>query len=400
MQPILDTTSSLPEAAGAATLIGRAFVPGTPGGPSPVLVRAGEVIDLCAMAPTCAALLACDDLLAVLSTTRGLPVVGSTDELLVNSVAQDRTDARAHLLAPVDLQAIKACGVTFVTSMLERVIEEHIKGDPSRAEAVRESILEEIGGDISALKPGSPEAARLKAHLIMRGSWSPYLEVGIGPDPEVFTKAQPMSAVGTGADIGILRESSWNNPEPEVALVVNAKGRPVGATLGNDVNLRDIEGRSALLLGKAKDNNASCALGPFIRLFDDGFSLDDVRRMEITLKVEGDDGFVLEGSSSIAAISRDLADLVAATINDGHQYPDGFVLFSGTMFAPTKDRDAEGQGFTHKPGDVVTISSPELGALINRVDYCDRIAPWTFGVGALIENLAARGLIGGPSSTS
>jgi fumarylacetoacetate (FAA) hydrolase family protein len=393
MQPILDTGSTLPQDAGKATLIGRAFVPGAPGGPSPVLVRAGEVIDLSAMAPTCAALLARDDLLAVLSTARGLPVVGSIDELLANSVAQDPTDGRAHFLAPIDLQAIKACGVTFVTSMLERVIEEHIKGDPSRAEAVRESILEEIGGDIASLKPGSPEAARLKGRLMMRGSWSPYLEVGIGPDPEVFTKAQPMSAVGPGADIGILRASSWNNPEPEVALVMNATGRPVGATLGNDVNLRDIEGRSALLLGKAKDNNASCALGPFIRLFDDRFSLDDVRAMEITLRVEGDDGFVLEGRSSIAAISRDLADLVSATINDNHQYPDGFVLFSGTMFAPTKDRDAEGQGFTHKPGDLVTISSPELGALINRVDHCDRIAPWTFGVGALIENLAARGLI-------
>jgi len=400
MQPKLDSGSCLPADASTATLIGRVFLPGAPGGPSPVLIRGGEVFDLSGLAPTCAALLARDDLVGTLSAGRDLPVIGNVDDLLANSVEQERTAGHAHLLAPVDLQAIKACGVTFVTSMLERVIEEHIKGDPTHAEAVRESILEEIGGDIAALKPGSPEAARLKGRLIMRGSWSPYLEVGIGPDPEVFTKAQPMSAVGPGADIGILRESSWNNPEPEVALAMNAAGRPVGATLGNDVNLRDIEGRSALLLGKAKDNNASCALGPFIRLFDDGFSLDDVRRMEITLRVEGDDGFVLEGSSSIAAISRDLADLVAATINDNHQYPDGFVLFSGTMFAPTKDRDAEGQGFTHKPGDVVTVSSPELGALINRVDYCDRIAPWTFGVGALIENLAARGLIGGPSSTS
>jgi fumarylacetoacetate (FAA) hydrolase family protein len=394
MQPKLDSGSCLPADASTATLIGRVFLPGAPGGPSPVLIRGGEVFDLSGLAPTCAALLARDDLVGTLSAARDLPVIGNVDDLLANSVEQERTAGHAHLLAPVDLQAIKACGVTFVTSMLERVIEEHIKGDPTHAEAVRESILEEIGGDIAALKPGSPEAARLKGRLIMRGSWSPYLEVGIGPDPEVFTKAQPMSAVGPGADIGILRESSWNNPEPEVALAVNAAGRPVGATLGNDVNLRDIEGRSALLLGKAKDNNASCALGPFIRLFDDGFSLDDVRRMEITLRVEGDDGFVLEGSSSIAAISRDLADLVAATINDNHQYPDGFVLFSGTMFAPTKDRDAEGQGFTHKPGDVVTVSSPELGALINRVDYCDRIAPWTFGVGALIDNLAARGLIG------
>lgn len=393
MQPILDTGSSLPEDARGATLIGRALVPGSPAGPSPVLLRDGEVLDLSGLAPTCAALLARDDLVGTLGTASGLPVIGSVDEVLANSAEQARDASQPHLLAPVDLQAIKACGVTFVTSMIERVIEEHIKGDPSRAEAVRESILEEIGGDISALKPGSPEAARLKARLMMRGSWSPYLEVGIGPDPEVFTKAQPMSAVGTGADIGILRASSWNNPEPEVAIAVNAKGRPVGATLGNDVNLRDIEGRSALLLGKAKDNNASCALGPFIRLFDDGFSLDDVRRIEITLRVEGDDGFVLEGKSSISAISRDLEELVAAAINDSRQYPDGFVLFSGTMFAPTKDRDAEGQGFTHKPGDLVTISSPALGALINRVDYCDRIAPWTFGVGALIENLAARGLI-------
>jgi fumarylacetoacetate (FAA) hydrolase family protein len=400
MQPILDTGASLPEDARKATLIGRALVPGTPAGPSPVLLRDGEVLDLSGLAPTCAALLARDDLVAALGTASDLPVIGSIDEVLANSAEQARNASRPHLLAPIDLQAIKACGVTFVTSMLERVIEEHIKGDPSRAEAVRESILEEIGGDISALKPGSPEAARLKARLMMRGSWSPYLEVGIGPDPEVFTKAQPMSAVGTGADIGILRASSWNNPEPEVAIAVNAKGRPVGATLGNDVNLRDIEGRSALLLGKAKDNNASCALGPFIRLFDDGFSLDDVRRMEITLRVEGDDGFVLEGKSSISAISRDLEELVAAAINDSRQYPDGFVLFSGTMFAPTKDRDAEDQGFTHKPGDLVTISSPALGALINRVDYCDRIAPWTFGVGALIENLAARGLTGVSASGS
>lgn len=393
MQLTLDATSTLPEDAAKAILIGRAHIPGDPGGPSPIVVRNDQVHDLSGVAPTSAALLDRDNLVGSLPDAGELPVLCGVDDLVANSCESGRNPDRPYLLAPVDLQAIKACGVTFVASMLERVIEEQIMGDPARAEAARQAIVEEIGSDLADLKPGSPEAAKLKTLLIERGTWSPYLEVGIGPDPEVFTKAQPMSAVGTGADIGVHRSSSWSNPEPEVILAVNAKGRPVGATLGNDVNLRDIEGRSALLLGKAKDNNASCAIGPFIRLFDDSFTLDDVRRMEIALNVEGDDGFVLEGESSIAEISRDLAELVAATINDSHQYPDGFVLFSGTMFAPTKDRDTPGQGFTHKPGDLVTISSSRLGALTNRVDFCDRIAPWTFGTGALIANLAARGLL-------
>lgn len=393
MQLTLDATSTLPEDAAEAILIGRAHIPGDPGGPSPIVVRNDQVHDLSGVAPTSAALLDRDNLVGSLPDAGELPVLCGVDDLVANSCESGRNPDRPYLLAPVDLQAIKACGVTFVASMLERVIEEQIMGDPARAEAARQAIVEEIGSDLADLKPGSPEAAKLKTLLIERGTWSPYLEVGIGPDPEVFTKAQPMSAVGTGADIGVHRSSSWSNPEPEVILAVNAKGRPVGATLGNDVNLRDIEGRSALLLGKAKDNNASCAIGPFIRLFDDSFTLDDVRRMAIALNVEGDDGFVLEGESSIAEISRDLAELVAATINDSHQYPDGFVLFSGTMFAPTKDRDTPGQGFTHKPGDLVTISSSRLGALTNRVDFCDRIAPWTFGTGALIANLAARGLL-------
>jgi fumarylacetoacetate (FAA) hydrolase family protein len=277
--------------------------------------------------------------------------------------------------------------------MLERVIEEQCKGDPQQADAIRASLAKEIGTELAALKPGSPEAARLKASLIERGLWSQYLEVGIGPDAEIFTKSQPMSAVGTGAEIGILASSVWNNPEPEVALVVNGRGRIVGATLGNDVNLRDVEGRSALLLGRAKDNNASCALGPFIRLIDASFDMTALRNVVIEVEVAGADGFTLADSYPLSAISRDVEDLVAQAANADHQYPDGLVLFLGTMFAPIQDRERPGEGFTHKLGDRVTIRAKELGALVNRVNHCDKIAPWTFGSTALMRNLAQRGLL-------
>jgi len=273
------------------------------------------------------------------------------------------------------------------------VIEEQARGDPAKAEAVRKSIVEVIGDNLSAVKPGSPEAARLKDVLIAQHAWSQYLEVGIGPDAEIFTKSQPMSAVGVGADIGIHPKSEWNNPEPEVVLAVNSRGETIGATLGNDVNLRDFEGRSALLLGKAKDNNASCAIGPFLRLFDDAFGIGDVRGCDLAMRVDGPEGFMLDGASSLSMISRDPLDLVAQAIGPNHQYPDGFVLFLGTMFAPTKDRHASGQGFTHVVGDIVTVATPRLGALINRVEHSDRITPWTFGATALMRNLAERGLL-------
>jgi fumarylacetoacetate (FAA) hydrolase family protein len=283
--------------------------------------------------------------------------------------------------------------VTFVASMLERVIEEQARGDPGKAESVRRAIVGIIGDNLSSVRPGSAEAARLKEALIAQHAWSQYLEVGIGPDAEIFTKSAPMSAIGTGVDIGIHPKSEWNNPEPEIVLVVDSRGRVVGAAVGNDINLRDFEGRSALLLGKAKDNNASCAIGPFVRLFDGAFTIDDVRRAEIALRVEGPDGFVLDGSSSMARISRDPLDLVGQAIGPNHQYPDGFALFLGTMFAPTQDRHGPGQGFTHAVGDIVTISTPTLGTLVNRVNRTDAIEPWTFGARALMENLARRRLL-------
>jgi fumarylacetoacetate (FAA) hydrolase family protein len=342
--------------------------------------------------PTVRDLLEQDDPAGFVRTAKG-QALGTIEALLANSDRTRRDAGKPWLLAPTDLQALKAAGVTFVRSLLERVIEEKARGNPKAAEEIRKKLAEIIGTDLSTIVPGSAEAARVKQALMEKGAWSQYLEVGIGPDAEIFTKSQPMSAVGTGADIGILRASSWNNPEPEIVLVVNSRGQTVGATLGNDVNLRDMEGRSALLLGKAKDNNGSCAIGPFIRLFDKGFGMDDVRQETVMLTVQGADNFRLEGSSSIAQISRDPEDLVRAAIGPHHQYPDGFALFLGTMFAPIEDRDAPGQGFTHKLGDIVTIASKRLGALVNRVGYSDALEPWTFGAGDLMRNLAKRGLL-------
>jgi fumarylacetoacetate (FAA) hydrolase family protein len=324
---------------------------------------------------------------------RAAPRIADTAAVLANSAEASRDPALPWLLAPCDLQAIKASGVTFVSSMLERVIEEQARGDPARADAVRRKVAGIIGENLRNVRPGSAQAARVKGVLQAEGLWSQYLEVGIGPDAEIFTKVQPMSSVGTGADVGIHRRSTWNNPEPEIVLVVNARGETVGATLGNDVNLRDFEGRSALLLGRAKDNNASCAIGPFIRLFDEHFTIDTIRRADLSMRVEGEDGFVLRGACPISEISRDPLDLVAHAIGPAHQYPDGLMLFLGTMFAPTEDRHAAGEGFTHDVGDIVTIETPSLGALVNRVDYADAIAPWTFGAGALMRNLAERGLL-------
>jgi fumarylacetoacetate (FAA) hydrolase family protein len=321
------------------------------------------------------------------------PVLGSLEALLANTPVDARDPAKPWLLTPIDLQAIKAAGVTFVVSMLERVIEERAHGDLAAAAALREEVRGLIGDDLRRLKPGSPEAARLKQVLIEQGAWSQYLEVGIGPDAEIFTKTQPMAAIGTGMDAGVYPGSSWNNPEPEVVLVVASDGRVVGATLGNDVNLRDIEGRSALLLSKAKDNNASAAVGPFIRLFDASFGMDEVRATVVSLTVEGEDDFRLEGSSSMSQISRDPADLAAQLLNAHHRFPDGAVLYLGTMFAPIADRGAVGKGFTHHTGDIVTIAAPLLGRLVNRIRPTDQCEPWRFGAGALMRNLAKRGLL-------
>jgi fumarylacetoacetate (FAA) hydrolase family protein len=392
----LNAANSLPAGGLAGCFVGRVWLPGDGGGPTPVLVNDEGVFDLSSLSPTLAGLLAMDDPAAAargVAQAGGGVRLGDAVAILANSAHQSRDSGKPHFLAPSDLQGLKACGVTFVRSMLERVIEEQAKGDPEQAAEIRDAIGAEIGQSLADVTPGSDEAARIKAVLTERGLWSQYLEVGIGPDAEVFTKAQPMSAVGIGAEIGIHPNSNWSNPEPEVVLAIAPSGRIVGACLGNDVNLRDFEGRSALLLGKAKDNRASCALGPFIRLFDEGFNLDHVRAMEISLSVSGADGFELQGRSSIAEISRDLADLAAYACGPHNQFPDGLLLFTGTMFAPTEDRDGPGQGFTHHLGDIVTIANPLLGGLINQVNHTDKIPPWTFGIGALMRNLAARGLL-------
>ena len=386
-----NAAAALPDDATQGALVGRVWRPDV-GGPSVVAIRPEGLVDITRTFPTVRDLCEAADPAAALRGADG-ETIRSLDAVLANTPPDNRDSAKPWLLAPVDLQAIKAAGVTFAVSMLERVIEERARGNADAAAAIRAEVTRLVGDDLAKLKPGSPEAMALKDVLVQQGAWSQYLEVGIGPDAEIFTKAPPMAAVGTGMDAGLHPKSSWNNPEPEVVLAVSSDGRIVGAMLGNDVNLRDVEGRSALLLGKAKDNNASCALGPFLRLFDHTFSLDDVRRTTVTLTVEGPDNFRLEGSSSIDKISRDPEDLVAQMIGPHHQYPDGAVLFLGTMFAPVEDRDTPGQGFTHKTGDIVTIAAPKLGRLTNRMRSTHDCEPWTYGTSALMRNLAARGLL-------
>ncbi|MDX8490091.1 fumarylacetoacetate hydrolase family protein [Mesorhizobium sp. VK22B] len=361
--------------------------------PLVVTVRDGEVIDITSSAaPTVRDLCELKDPVGHVRSAKG-KAIGSLADIAANSFEARRDAKKPILLSPVDLQAVKASGVTFVVSLLERVIEEQARGSAEKADAIRADIAGLIGHDLSKLKPGSPEAMEIKAKLIQRGAWSQYLEVGIGPDAEIFTKCQPMASVGFGADVGLHPVSTWNNPEPEIAMIADSSGRIVGATLGNDVNLRDVEGRSALLLGKAKDNNASASLGPFIRLFDETFAIADVKRATVRLSVEGEDGFSLEGASSMAEISRSPEELVKAAMGPHHQYPDGLALYLGTMFVPSKDRGEKGKGFTHKVGDIVTISSEKLGALGNRVRLSPDCPHWTYGASHLMRDLARADLI-------
>jgi fumarylacetoacetate (FAA) hydrolase family protein len=363
----------------------------TPDGPCVVGMIGGAAFDMTPMCGTMSRWMEAENPAACIRT-RGVPMAFDLDALLANSAHDARDPAKPWLLAPIDLQAVKAAGVTYVRSMLERVIEERCRGDASLAAAVRIEVREIIGDDLAALVPGSAEAMRVKAALVEKGWWSQYLEVGIGPDAEIFTKCAPMAAVGIGSKVGVHPNSQWSNPEPEAVMVVNSRGCIQGATLGNDVNLRDVEGRSALLLGRAKDNNASAALGPMIRLFDEDFTPEDVRQAEITLTISGRDGFALEERGAVGSISRDPADIVGQMIGAHHQYPDGAVLYLGTPFSPSKDRGTAGMGFTHKEGDVVSVSSPRLGALVNEVDRTDECPPWVFGTGALFASLTRRGL--------
>ena len=370
------------------TWLGRLWRPDRCG-PSVITVKNGQVMDITRKgAALVRDICEMDAPVDYVVSADGEPL-GALDEIASHPVG----GTKPYFLAPCDLQAIKACGVTFARSMVERVIEERAAGDPHQANQIRTRVGAAIGDSLHNIRAGSDQAERVKQALIAEGLWSQYLEVGIGPDAEVFSKAQVLSAVGTGAKVGLHPSSTWNNPEPEVVLTVASTGRILGACLGNDVNLRDIEGRSALLLSRAKDNNASAAIGPMIRLFDDTFTLDHVRKAELTMTVTGKDGFAMTGHSSMSSISRDPEDLVGQTIGRHHQYPDGIMLYLGTMFAPTKDRDTPGQGFTHKLEDRVMIRADGLGTLTNVVDLSTQCPEWRFGIGQLMRNLAARNLL-------
>lgn len=395
MFPKMTTQNILPTDGYAGTLVGRALYPGVYPGPCVVVIREDGVHNISGTVPTMAELLNSDNPIELANkATQNCVFMGPLEEILENSTPDTHDPLKPYLLSPIDLQAVKACGMTFVKSMLVRVIEEQAQKDKAKAEELHHTLEGEIGGAIATVEPGSEEAEKLKAALIERGMWSQYLEAGIGPYVEFFTKAQPLSTVGVGAEVGIHPESTWSHSEPEVVLIVNNRAETIGATLGNDVNLHDLEGLSALFLGRAKDNNASCALGPFIRLFDDTFNIDDVRKQNVTMTIEGDDGYLLSETYPMDEMTRTLDELVEQTFNENHQYPDGLALLTGTMFYPDQDRDEEGKGFTHHVGDVVTIKAPALGTLVNRVNHSDKVRPWNFGFADLMNNLANRLLIG------
>lgn len=390
--PLPSASTAVPHDAAVATLVGRIWRPDV-SGPSVVAVREGRVIDISHHHATMT------DLIEYVAGGGSVSLLsgedlGTVEDLVRNADPSTREESLPWVLSPIDLQAVKAAGVTFAVSMLERVIEERAGGSSERADGIRAKVIEALGGSLDSLVPGSAAAAELKAVLQREGLWSQYLEVGIGRDAEIFTKAQSLSSIGTGETAGVYSRSTWNNPEPEVAVIVSSQGVVVGATLANDVNLRDFEGRSALLLSKAKDNNASAVIGPFIRLVDEKYTVADIAETEVSLTVHGTEGFELHGTSSQAESSRTIEALVSQLIGAHHQYPDGAILLLGTMFAPTQDRLGSGQGFTHRVGDVVTISSPRLGTLANRIGHSEECAPWTFGVSELMRNLAARGLLG------
>ncbi|MBL4615278.1 MAG: fumarylacetoacetate hydrolase [Magnetovibrio sp.] len=392
----MTTKNILPADGYAGTLVGRALFPGAHPGPCVVVIREDGVHNISGTVPTMAELLNCDNPIARANkATRNCVHLGSLDEILLNSTPDTHDPLKPYLLTPIDLHAVKGCGMTFVKTMLGRAIEEQAQGDPQKADAMHKVLEGDEGRKLSTVKPGSDEAEKLKAALIEQGMWSQYLEAGIGPNVGIFTKAQPLSTVGIGAEVGIHPDSIKSHSEPEVVLITNSRGRSIGATLGNDVNRQDLEGLSALYLDRAKNNNAACSIGPFIRLFDESFGIDDVRTQNVTLTVEGIDGYLLSEIYPMVEMTRSLDELVAQTFNDNHQYPDGLALFCGTMFFPDQDRDEPGKGFTHKIGDVVTIKAPALGTLINKVNHSNMVRPWNFGIADLMNNLADRHLIGG-----
>jgi 2-dehydro-3-deoxy-D-arabinonate dehydratase len=220
----------------------------------------------------------------------------------------------AELLAPIATQEVWAAGVTYLRSRQARMEEAKSAG----------------GGDF-------------------------YDRVYAAPRPELFFKATPHRVVGPGGKVRLRRDSQWNVPEPELALVINRHGKIVGYTIGNDMSSRDIEGENPLYLPQAKVYDGSCALGPCVLV-----SAQELpRETEIRLEIRRGGQTAFEGKTALTQMKRGLTELVEYLFRD-NSFPDGCVLLTGTGIVPP-------DSFTLNSGDEVRITIEPIVTLVNPV---------------------------------
>jgi len=354
------------------TFFGRAMVPGV--GASVVALNShGNLIDITPFVVASSVLCNNPRMLEVLREAREHGEnIGGIGEVLANT---NRSDNQVpYFLAPIDFQAAVGAGVTYINSWLERVVSAHPKLPDLRAQ-----LIAIIGGDNLVVKPGSDTAQKVMEFLESMGIDDDYTKPAFGTHAEIFDKAMSCDAVGPG-HISMRTDAPKRGAPPtavgsesELILIVNKNAKIVGYTVGNDFSAGGFENASHLYLPKAKHYDGSAGMSPLVRVPDESFTAENATSLNITLFVEGRDGFVLraarkEGqvgllspgrSYSTGEISRphtELADQALAV--NRHEF--GRAVYCGAGYIPTMNREdperpTKFNEFTHRPGDTVSI---------------------------------------------